>query len=313
MKLSGSVGVLDEHHRVQFLRGGGKTVGLVLYHDRFVLDDPQNQGGPGEWVECQPGKIQWEPYGELQPLFTVVSGPGEQLSVEPHIICGVCHDAGYIRSGKWSPIEIPSMARFMPEEEKYDEDEEDTGFLTGMTFGRRLDPAIEGEEDGDADAEPDLRDLDGILDDHRSADRKDHSLVEFGEGFALQDSGERRTYESGAQRDRAVGKGRYDLLQFYALDRIAKILEAGAIKYSERNWERGMPVSNYIDSALRHTFQYLAGLRDEDHLGQAAWNLLSAIHTEEMIAKGQLPGELFDLPNYDGLDLDERLPRKDKE
>ena len=59
-----------------------------------------------------------------------------------------------------------------------------------------------------------------------------------------------------------------------------------------------MPISRYIDSALRHLYQYIEGKRDEDHLGQAMWNLHSALHGEEMINRGIWPKELYDLPCY---------------
>lgn len=115
----------------------------------------------------------------------------------------------------------------------------------------------------------------------------------------VKDSGHRHVFETGAERDRSAGKGRFDLLQWMALPRVAVILEKGADKYEARNWEKGMPISRFVDSAARHLGQYVAGETDEDHLGQAAWNLLSAIQTEEMIARGILPAELNDLPTYD--------------
>ena len=55
----------------------------------------------------------------------------------------------------------------------------------------------------------------------------------------LQDSGERREFETGAVRDMAEGKGRCDLLPACALLRLSKHYEKGAKKYDERNWEKG--------------------------------------------------------------------------
>ena len=46
-------------------------------------------------------------------------------------------------------------------------------------------------------------------------------------------------------------------------------------------WEKGIPVSAMMDSALRHIFKYLDGMDDEDHLAAATWNLLGAIQMEE--------------------------------
>ena len=128
--------------------------------------------------------------------------------------------------------------------------------------------------------------------------------------YDLKDSGHRQVFGSGAQRDRQVGKGRYDLCSPLAQKRLADIFEAGARKYSDRNWEKGIPLSRFIDSAMRHIFQYLEGRRDEDHLGQGFWNLGAAIHTEEMIERGLLSASLNDLPNYIRKDTNVRRNNK---
>jgi hypothetical protein len=116
--------------------------------------------------------------------------------------------------------------------------------------------------------------------------------------FELKDSGERKVFETGAQRDMSEGKGRYDLISPIFTKRLAVVMEKGANKYSARNWEKGMPLSRFIDSAKRHIDQFLEGKRDEDHAAQAAFNLMGLIHTEEMIKRGILPAELNDLPDY---------------
>ncbi|MBA3816057.1 MAG: hypothetical protein H0X29_05980 [Parachlamydiaceae bacterium] len=51
-------------------------------------------------------------------------------------------------------------------------------------------------------------------------------------------------------------------------------------------------MSRILDSALRHINQYREGNRDEDHLAHAFWNLMAAIHFEE------LRPDLNDLPVY---------------
>jgi len=81
------------------------------------------------------------------------------------------------------------------------------------------------------------------------------------------------------------------------MHRDAVHLENGALKYGDRNWEKGQPLSRYLDSALRHLMRFLAGHRDEDHLAAARWNIGALIHTEELIRRGDLPRELNDLPN----------------
>ena len=55
----------------------------------------------------------------------------------------------------------------------------------------------------------------------------------------LKDSGERTEFPSGAVRDMHEGKGRFDLLPMCVLMRLARHYEAGAKKYSDRNWEKG--------------------------------------------------------------------------
>jgi hypothetical protein len=117
----------------------------------------------------------------------------------------------------------------------------------------------------------------------------------------LLDSGHRRTFVTGAVRDCAEGKGRFDLLSPIVILRDAIWYEKGATKYTARNWEQGMDLSVFVNSALRHTFRYLAGYRqptDEDHLAAARFNLAGAMHVEEMIRRGLLPLELDDLPSY---------------
>lgn len=120
----------------------------------------------------------------------------------------------------------------------------------------------------------------------------------------IKDSGNRSVFSTGAQRDLGEGKGRLDLLPFRALIEVAKIFEEGAIKYKERNWERGLPLSRFVDSALRHLAKYMQGWKDEPHLAQASWNLLCLIETQMRIEEGILPNELNDLP-FNPLDIKE--------
>jgi len=112
--------------------------------------------------------------------------------------------------------------------------------------------------------------------------------------FTLRDSGKRRDFKSGAVRDVREGKGRYDLITPFALRRLALIMEKGAKKYDDRNWEKGMEFSSLIDSAERHIEQFKMGLEDEDHLAQACFNLFAIIHFQELRRD-----DLDDMPLYD--------------
>lgn len=113
--------------------------------------------------------------------------------------------------------------------------------------------------------------------------------------YQTKDSGEHATFSTGAKRDSREGKGRYDLLPAAAIRRLAGVFERGAKKYSPKNWTKGMDFSRCMDSALRHTFQYMEGYRDEDHLAQAVFNLLALIEFEEQMKRGKLPESLNDL------------------
>ena len=96
----------------------------------------------------------------------------------------------------------------------------------------------------------------------------------------IKDSGDRTQFTSGAVRDMHTGKGRYDLLPMCVIDRLAKHYEAGALKYSDRNWEKGIPAHSFADSAMRHFTKYMDGQNDEDHLIAAIWNLCGLAWTE---------------------------------
>lgn len=55
--------------------------------------------------------------------------------------------------------------------------------------------------------------------------------------------------------------------------------EDGAIKYGENNWQKGIPVNCYIDSAVRHYLKFLRGDKDEPHDRAFVWNIVCAIWT----------------------------------
>ena len=97
----------------------------------------------------------------------------------------------------------------------------------------------------------------------------------------LKDSGARIDYgENAAIREPTDGKGDMYSLPPAALLRLSKHYELGAKKYSRRNYMRGIHVSRFLDSGLRHIFQYLDGNDDEDHLSAATFNLLGAMQME---------------------------------
>lgn len=110
----------------------------------------------------------------------------------------------------------------------------------------------------------------------------------------IKDSGDRTEFASGAVRDMHEGKGDMVSLPNAAILRLSKHYEAGARKYGRWNYTQGIPVSSFMDSALRHIFKYLDGWDDEDHLAAAAFNVLGAM---EMEAHHK---EMQDIPNREG-------------
>lgn len=74
---------------------------------------------------------------------------------------------------------------------------------------------------------------------------------------------------------------------------VSKHYEQGCLKYGDRNWERGIPLHCYIDSAVRHYLKLLRGDTDENHSNAFVWNILGAIWTHK-----HMP-ELIDLPFRD--------------
>lgn len=58
---------------------------------------------------------------------------------------------------------------------------------------------------------------------------------------------------------------------------VAKHFEEGAKKYGESNWQKGIPVRCYIDSAIRHYLKWQRGDKDEPHDRAFVWNLMCCI------------------------------------
>jgi hypothetical protein len=91
---------------------------------------------------------------------------------------------------------------------------------------------------------------------------------------------DRRTFETGAVRGTDTSELRFDLISPIALIAVARTCGEGSIKYGDFNWEKGIPVNNLLNHAIRHIYLYLSGDRNEAHLAHATWNLMAAIHTE---------------------------------
>ena len=92
--------------------------------------------------------------------------------------------------------------------------------------------------------------------------------------------------------------GRYDLITPYGLRRVALRYHFGAKKYGDKNWEKGVPLSNCLDSLLRHVNQYKMGDKEEDHMAAAAWWAFAIMHFEDTgyFNKNDEDGEKWIIP-----------------
>lgn len=111
----------------------------------------------------------------------------------------------------------------------------------------------------------------------------------------LPDSGKRSEFETGAVRDASEGKGFPSLLPPDALRAASKRFEDGALKYGRNNWQKGIPLSRYVDSLYRHLWALQEGQTDEDHGGAVIWNAMCLVQTKVWIEQGKLPETLYDL------------------
>lgn len=118
--------------------------------------------------------------------------------------------------------------------------------------------------------------------------------------FGMKDGGKRTSYATGAVREpQDVSKGRYDLLSPIALRRLAQHYATGAEKYGASNMRKGLPLSRYLDSGMRHFTQLLAGDTSEDHCAAVLWNLCEFLHTQDRIVAKVLSADLDDLQTLD--------------
>jgi len=92
----------------------------------------------------------------------------------------------------------------------------------------------------------------------------------------------RHEYDTGAVRSADCDNVRYDLITPIGLRALARTYAEGAAKFGASNWENGMPVTDLLNHAIAHIYNFLSGDRTEDHLGHAAWNILGAIHSYEL-------------------------------
>lgn len=98
--------------------------------------------------------------------------------------------------------------------------------------------------------------------------------------FVVKDSGERKVFDSGMQRDVTTGKTLWHLVASGPmLERWAVHLTKGAVKYDEDNWmkaEGQAELDRFRQSAFRHFMQWYCGDVDEDHASAVYFNINGA-------------------------------------
>jgi hypothetical protein len=108
------------------------------------------------------------------------------------------------------------------------------------------------------------------------------------EEFAIKDSGERQTFSTGMVRDSSKKTLRPDLIWQPGLIRLAEHYGKGALKYTERNWEKASTqeeLERFRASAFRHFVQWFNGERDEDHMSATIFNLFGAEYVRERLGE----------------------------
>lgn len=98
-----------------------------------------------------------------------------------------------------------------------------------------------------------------------------------------------RKFQSGAERNDATNKGRYDLIPPCVLEALAKRLELGAKEHGEFNFMLGIPNISLYDSAFRHLMQARADMQDEEHLDAALTNIAFLIYNKKNGLGGIVP------------------------
>jgi len=78
--------------------------------------------------------------------------------------------------------------------------------------------------------------------------------------------------------------------RYTALLELSKHYEQGALKYADRNWEKGIKLHSFINSGVRHYLKFKRGDQDEPHDRAFLWNMFGAIWTHNN------KPEMIDLP-----------------
>jgi len=104
------------------------------------------------------------------------------------------------------------------------------------------------------------------------------------------------TFDSGAIRDSQDGKESYaETISWVSLKRYAEYMTAKKIKYGSGNFKKGIPISSYEESLMRHISKYFINKyengdleKSEDHLSAIVFNAFGIMFEEEKIKKNNI-------------------------
>lgn len=106
------------------------------------------------------------------------------------------------------------------------------------------------------------------------------------------------TFATGGQKDIA-GKLRFDLIPPEAILALAEVYSLGAVKYDDRNWEKGIPFSAALGALKRHLNAFEMGNMintadgSHEHMSHVMWWAVAVV---TFIKRNRL--DLNDLPSY---------------
>lgn len=106
-------------------------------------------------------------------------------------------------------------------------------------------------------------------------------------------------FDGGGEREDQSGRPRFELLvplgvpfEDQLLTRCARHMALGARKYASRNWESFSDEAALERSkagAMRHMFQWLTGMDDEDHAAAVVFNVMAAEHVRAKLRTTDTP------------------------
>ena len=106
------------------------------------------------------------------------------------------------------------------------------------------------------------------------------------------------------------GKVRYDLLEPYAIEQLAKVFTKGAEKYAPFNWLKGMEWSKCLASLKRHLAAFEQGVDYDNesellHMAHVAWNALALVSYYKYHPQYDDRLKSYNYTKRIGVDLDE--------